>query len=389
MIGSGKAIVIFAVILKLILLIELLVIFLAVKSSLKAYRSEKEVSKRDSLCSDRVRGILFELGRSPKPLSTTEVNNKMQDESTYNFKTIITKLYPESETLSNNTINPETRRYLRPVLKATTEKSIFKILNEKKELDIELSTLRKRHESIIHDELNTPHSKNELIEIESKINAAKSNLSKTEKRLNSTVRRGRRYSLSFRGFLLYLYNEFKSSRRDIRRIHAVISNPIIISEAPFLLYWMDFEKAGFHVVDILLKISIELRSQLHIDGEYDNYLLRRTTERYFIEVSNYFYDLDITFLIPIISPSVPENMRAKGLNEYRLMHKKITHYRKEMLDLQRIWIRRQLDDLNLLYVKYNKKYQMLQGQKSSDDSNNQYNQKVLTDAIIENPKAYP
>ena len=52
-----------------------------------------------------------------------------------------------------------------------------------------------------------------------------------------------RYSLNLRGFLLYLFEESQAERKDSRRIRAVILNPAIVEEAPFLMYCQDFENA--------------------------------------------------------------------------------------------------------------------------------------------------
>lgn len=97
---------------------------------------------------------------------------------------------------------------------------------------------------------------------------------------------------------MYLLGESKaissslsSSRKIKNRIREVISNPLITEEiAPFLKYWQYFfnEDYNFNVIDLLLEISVELENQLHIDTKNDLYLLRRASERYFIEFENFF-----------------------------------------------------------------------------------------------------
>jgi hypothetical protein len=55
------------------------------------------------------------------------------------------------------------------------------------------------------------------------------------------------------------------------------------------MHWQYFERIGFNIFDLLLSISIEYQNQLYIDAEEDNYLLRRITERFFIELENHFH----------------------------------------------------------------------------------------------------
>jgi hypothetical protein len=165
-----------------------------------------------------------------------------------------------------------------------------------------------------------------------------------------------RYSLNLRGLLLYLFHESniiflknspiknlsiydkrkydKRKRESKDRVREVISNPLIIKKAPFLSFWWYFGEAGFNVVDLLLDISREYINQLHIDAEHDNYLLRRITERFFIELENFFYRFsDPTFSAYFIKKLGPE--------EYDKILDKSNDYREIIISYQKDWIRKQ------------------------------------------------
>jgi hypothetical protein len=147
-----------------------------------------------------------------------------------------------------------------------------------------------------------------------------------------------RYSLNLRGFLLYLVEESQTERKDSRRIRAVISNPAIVQEAPFLMYWQDFEKAGFNVIGLLRKIGTEFQNQLQFDNDY---LLRRVTERYYIELTNYFYSLES-----------PRFFHEYIKNVSFQTHKKMNEYRLKMLNIQQEWLTKQIKDIDKLIDVY-------------------------------------
>ncbi|MGH9990578.1 MAG: hypothetical protein ACREAS_09090, partial [Nitrososphaera sp.] len=77
-------------------------------------------------------------------------------------------------------------------------------------------------------------------------------------------RRKWKYSLNFRGFLLYLVGEARSKRQNNKRLREVISNPAILEMAPFLQYWQDFERSRFNVIGRLREIGIEFQNLLTI-----------------------------------------------------------------------------------------------------------------------------
>ena len=58
----------------------------------------------------------------------------------------------------------------------------------------------------------------------------------------------------------------RESKKYIRR---VVSNPLVIEEAPFLHHWKVFEEHGFDVIGLLKQIAVELYNQLHITAEND------------------------------------------------------------------------------------------------------------------------
>lgn len=87
----------------------------------------------------------------------------------------------------------------------------------------------------------------------------------------------------------------------------------MVDEAPFLKYWKDFKKYGFDPIELLMDIGNELRNQLHIDSEDDEYLISIATERYFTQVTNYFREfIDLHSVFSQFSLSIQKN---KVLND--------------------------------------------------------------------------
>ena len=77
---------------------------------------------------------------------------------------------------------------------------------------------------------------------------------------------------------------------------------------------------------------------MHIDAEEDNYLLRRITERFFIEVENHFYR---------VSQNPVYLIKNKiGVQEYDKILEKRNEYRQSLIHLQRQWISKQLKVLD-------------------------------------------
>jgi hypothetical protein len=138
----------------------------------------------------------------------------------------------------------------------------------------------------------------------------------------------------------------RMGKSDKRRIRSVIQNPLVIKEAPFLKYSKEFEEHGFDVIGILKKISEELFNQLHITSEEDNYLLRRATERYSVEVENYFYK---SFELA----SSYSYIQKIGSEQYKAISEKINDYRQTIVKLRESWIVEQQKDISFLKRKSN------------------------------------
>lgn len=107
--------------------------------------------------------------------------------------------------------------------------------------------------------------------------------------------------------------------RAAEKIRRIIGKDHVLEQAPFLKYWQDLEKCGFGVIELLLQITEELYSQLHIDAEHDRYLLRRASERYFVGVENYCYeriDDAFCFLADKLAPD-KLNLLTQTRHKYR------------------------------------------------------------------------
>jgi hypothetical protein len=112
------------------------------------------------------------------------------------------------------------------------------------------------------------------------------------------------------------------------------------------MYSEYFEKHGFDVIGLLKKISEELFNQLHVTAEEDNYLLRRATERYSVEVENYFYrHFELASSYPYI--------QKIGSEEYKEISEKINNYRQIIVRLRESWIVEQQKDITFLKRKSN------------------------------------
>lgn len=189
--------------------------------------------------------LLSVIGRSPVPLSSYEIKKALQ-ESSYTYKRIMELTgipeEPFDDILSNTKYRRKNRKMYESLQKAYKAR-LKKAARGPRFLNIHVGK-RKKYD-----------------------------------------RRRWRYSLNFRGLLLYLDGESKARRRDRRRVHHVLSNPLIIEQAPFLAHWHEFESAGFDVIGTLLQIGSEFENLLDYDADY---LLLRASERYFIAFSNFF-----------------------------------------------------------------------------------------------------
>ncbi|HET7643110.1 MAG TPA: hypothetical protein VFK40_06355, partial [Nitrososphaeraceae archaeon] len=128
-----------------------------------------------------------------------------------------------------------------------------------------------------------------------------------------------RYSLKFRGLLLFLILSVssKKSKTDKLLFSNVLSNPSIVKFAPFLEYLDKFEELGFKGKEWSVTIAEELRNQLHLDILDGNFLLERATERYYKEFQKFFYDLEISSLYLSIIKDYEKNIVSFLKNSIR------------------------------------------------------------------------
>lgn len=160
-------------------------------------------------------------------------------------------------------------------------------------------------------------SNSEVIELKRVYEQKEHEKSKIKSAINSWNKKNLFVCLAFRGLLAYLFSEYelqntsraKKGKRNAKekynekivqpneyslndsnnRIRQVIRNQSILEEAPFLRDSDLHESLGFDVIGLLLKISIELIGQLHIDTSNDFYLLKRAMERYLAEFDGFFF----------------------------------------------------------------------------------------------------
>jgi hypothetical protein len=155
---------------------------------------------------------------------------------------------------------------------------------------------------------------------------------------DNSDRRKWKYSLNFRGFLLYLVGEARAKRQNNKRLREVISNPAILKLAPFLQYWQDFEKSRFNVIGTLRGIGIEFQNLLTIHSL--EHLERRVTESYFFAVDRYFGELKRAGSFYIYMRIVD-----------RQTHQKIKDYRLNMFFRLNEWYKKEIE-LNNEKVQY-------------------------------------
>jgi hypothetical protein len=187
--------------------------------------------------------------------------------------------------------------------------------------------IRLSAENRIENNLLTKDEK-KLFEALKKIDDETDNLNK-----KITNRRYFKYSLNFRGLLLYLIlinsEKLKFIDRDNEIFHNVFLNPNIIKIAPFLKSLNVFEKFGFKGKELAITIAKELRSQLHLDTRNGVILLERAIERYYKEVETYFYDLQLVKL----------SAKPEELEKYNILQNELDIYRKNMITILRDFIK--------------------------------------------------
>ena len=141
-------------------------------------------------------------------------------------------------------------------------------------------------------------------------------------------RRYWKYSLNFRGLLLYLIlfdsYKFKHKPIDKKIFRNVISNPSILKIAPCLEFPNEIEQYGFDGRKVTITVANELRNQLHIDTDNDTFLLQRFTERFYSEfekASRYFRFLKL-------------NSEPDEFSKYEILENRINAYLKKIIFLQ-------------------------------------------------------
>jgi hypothetical protein len=177
---------------------------------------KQKYGRKSALCNSWVRGILWVVGSSHESISSGEIakairihmDKKMSNEYKW-IKKLCPPLADEDVSLLPMTApedNPCTKRYLN-----------ITFLEEDTQLSSDIN----------------------------KVKTDDSSKGKEDRRERGR-RKNWRYSLSFRGLLLYIYNEYnEEGKSDKHRIHSVIQNPLVVKEAPFLKYSEEFEKHAF------------------------------------------------------------------------------------------------------------------------------------------------
>jgi hypothetical protein len=147
--------------------------------------------------------------------------------------------------------------------------------------------------------------------------------------------RNYRYSLSIRGLLLLLYCETqtKITLGKKERIREVLDSSNTVDVAPFLLYWNDFEQAGFDVINTLENLANENLYFITDEKTDDDFLLLAVTQRYSNEVSGYFYLYDT---LGIIADKVKRRNQGYFRKYIELnIPNKMIEYRRKMLSIQK------------------------------------------------------
>jgi hypothetical protein len=144
-----------------------------------------------------------------------------------------------------------------------------------------------------------------------------------------------RYSLSIRGLLLLLYCDTQTKitlgKKEI--IREVLDSSITLDVAPFLLYWKDFEQAGFDVINTLKNLAKESLYYITDEKTDNDSLLLTVTQRYSNEVSGYFYLYDT---LGIIADKVKRRNQGYFRKYIELnIPNKMIEYRRKMLSIQK------------------------------------------------------
>jgi len=141
------------------------------------------------------------------------------------------------------------------------------------------------------------------------------------------------------------------------KIKDVLSNKLTLEIAPFLLFWNYLEIMGTDVIGLLRKIGLEFRYQLDLNMLDDNYLLRRVTERYFVEIES-----RQNFIIEPRQDIF--RSRRLGFKKYMDIRKKILVFKLRVLQNLRELTEKQLCSLNNSYRIYSEEFERYQSNSS-------------------------
>jgi hypothetical protein len=160
----------------------------------------------------------------------------------------------------------------------------------------------------------------------------------------------RRYVLNFRGFLLFLNGESKSTVHGSKdRIRKVMLNPNTISHVPVLMYWQDFEKMKFDPISVLKGLVRGFGESAIVDRSIDtDNLLLRITERYYEKVTRHFDFLEEFILI---DPNSHEQLKKYGELQ---ISRKIREYRLTMLKMLKKLLSKQVAIVDRIYEMYSR-----------------------------------
>lgn len=255
----------------------------------KLDRCAKGLTGYDPLCKERIRHVLYVVCTSPEPLSSTEIYGRMKEK----FHDHSRSIYTVIEKMCPITTRANYRKYVRYLgvpalvkyLEATPINETENRTRGTPSRKIIDAVEKEREDAYLEyrDVIQSPS----IGKIEdSTIRAKEAKLDREQKHYATLLRRTYRYSPNLRTLILYLFNESYLRRASAFRIHQVLSTQNIIDVvAPFLKGWQGFEQCGFNICNVLMTISREFRSQLHLD---DTFLSSAIMERYYIELEDFF-----------------------------------------------------------------------------------------------------
>lgn len=156
------------------------------------------------------------------------------------------------------------------------------------------------------------------------------------------------FTLNLRGLLLYLLEISSKKERRVREVLRNLSSKYD-KIFPFLLNWENFEKAGFAVLDVLLRISREYAAFLNHPAWTDDYLLREITKRYYKELSGYFRFKDKKLIVKEIDSNAPQ-VSSEKIDSETLLN--LNKYRRQILGLIKKWLEQELENVNKDFENY-------------------------------------